>query len=183
MIKLKKYNPCEKQIEYYKSLLEKLCEKPINILYDKQTFITNISRTDLINSDVFKLNNISFNEKGLIILRAEGSFFREEILLCPQMKFYNVQDLYLEGILKRMFAQMQFGFLSEDTSHANFNEICDCIFKSIYSNSLKIKLKYIENSLELFNEVQKTAYINRHLIYGIIYALYDYYNFALKEKD
>ena len=59
-------------------------------------------------------------------------------------------------------------------------EMCNCIFKSIYTNSITLKLKNIKSSLEIFNKLQKSKYINRKIIYGIIYAVYDYYNSTLK---
>ncbi len=182
MIELQKYNPCLDRIKKLEIMLKSIVknDKKIKIKYDNKCFITNVSEGDIVSPDFSGINNGFINDKGLVIFRAEKVFFIDGIMQCPQMKFQAIQDLYLEGITKRMYAQLEFDFFSNGFDNDESIEMCNCIFKSIYTNSITLKLKNIKSSLEIFNKLQKSKYINRKIIYGIIYAVYDYYNSTLK---
>ena len=158
------------------SFLGKLkSNKSIVIKYDKCNFITNLKKTDLTDAINDKINAF-YNEKGILVINASDDFFVNGISQCPQIKNELTNDTYFDGIIKRMFSQIEFEFFKEGEINHNDIRICDNIFKSIYTKSVSIKRDNITQSIEKYNEMQKGGYINKKIIDGIIYSVYDFYN-------
>lgn len=177
MITLPKYNPCEEYINEIKlSFFDKTkSAKKIAVKYDKCKFITNLIKGDMFNV-IIDNANVFYNDRGILVISVLDDFFADGISQCPQIKNKLLNDIYLDGILKRMFSQIEFGFYVSGKISNNEVEICDNIFKSIYSKSIPIKMDNINQSIDKYNVMQKDGYINKKVIDGIIYAVYDYYN-------
>lgn len=179
MVKLEKYNPCLEYIEYLKGVIstEITTLKQVAIKYDKAKFITNLSRDNIIS---FQNAKVTYNEKGLFVVSPDDSFFIGLINKCPSFEFVDIHNLELGGIIKRMYAQIEFGYYCEDEITQDEISICDNIFKSLYTNSTSIKQQQIKLCMDKYNELQVKKYINKKIIDGIIYAAYDLYNSLYK---
>ena len=178
MIDLPKYNPCEEYINDLNiTLSEKIVSnKRLEIRYDKSRFITNLTFDECKLSDLDSVYGCKFSDKGNLIVYPQDIFFIRGINMCPVLDEKEIMDIKLSAIIKRMFAQLEFRFFTEDEVSKKQIEICDNIFKSIYTKSLYLKMKNIEEALQKYNNLQKAGYLNKSVIYGIIYAVYEYYS-------
>ena len=182
MVNLTYYNPCRDRVKYLESILMNRINisKQIKVKYDNENFFTNVLKQNIENYDFLHDEEYFFSGGNLLVFKVESSFFERNIALCPEIELQYIDDLYLEGILKRMYSQIEFGYFTDDFFSIDSIEICDKIFKSIYTKSLSVKIKNIKSSLEIFDKLQKTKYINKKIIYALIYAIYEYYNQTLK---
>jgi len=178
MINLPKYNPCADYIEYLKKhLKDRLCiNKALTIKYDKKCFITNLTSRD-INKKLCVNDFESFiSAKGILIIKPGDDFFKDNIKKCPVIPIQLTNNLFLDSIVKRMYSQISFNFFSINEVNKDEIDLCYSIFKAIYAKSLAIKLGNIKDSIDKFNCIQREKHLNHHIIRGIIYSVYDYFN-------
>lgn len=178
MIKLSYYNPCEKESINLKSYLQKKTENQnISVKFNDSMFITNIKRSD-INIKTFK-NGYSFNEKDFLQIRAGWCFYKKNIRKAPKIKLYSVDDYELSGILKNLYAQIEFGFVSYKPPKNNSIKLLSHVFKSLYTKSPSIKKKNIDMAIEEYNKLKREGKTSIYLIRAMIYMVYDYYHSVL----
>lgn len=181
MIKLEKYNPCEEYIDYLIGVVsnEMKSHKKAVIKYDKAKFVTNLTTENINDFSIYNAE-VFFNDKGFYVVSPLDVFFIKGIDKCPSFNFVNIDDLQLSGIIKRMYAQIEFGFYCDEQLLQDEISICDNIFKAIYTNSISIKKQQIKQCMEKYDELQKQKYVNKKVIDGIIYAVYDLNNSLYK---
>lgn len=178
MQKIKKYNPCEEYIESLKDFFNDnlTLKKDTTFLYENKKIYTNITKEDIAGLELSNIFDYDFLQNGIIVINLPYIFYADKISECPEQGKYLVGDLYYDGIIKRMFAQIEFGFYKEGNISVDEIDICDNIFKSIYSKSLAIKYRNIEIANNKYNSLQKEGRVNKQIIYGIIYSVYSYCN-------
>ncbi|MEX1377560.1 MAG: hypothetical protein AB1Z23_08785 [Eubacteriales bacterium] len=174
MINIDKYNPVQEHIYVLqKQLNEKYHpNKKIDTKYNNKCFISNLSLSDI----KMDKNNYTFNDKGMLFFEADNQFFENRIKVCPVSEYFDTSKMILDSTLKRMYALIDFDYMDNGKLTEEEIDLCDNIFKSIYSKSISIKEKNIKKSIERFNNIQKIKHINKFVIRGVIYSIYEYYN-------
>jgi len=177
MVQIEKYNPCSEYINFLKNILlsNQKSSKSIVIKYDRAAFITNLTCKDIVDFEITG-TRISYNNKGLLVIKPDRDFFVNWIDKCTAFDFVEIDDIQLCSIIKRMYAQIEFGYYSDCEITKNEISICDNIFKAIYTSSESIKRDNINKCVKKYDELQKQGYANKKIIDGIIYAAYDLYN-------
>ncbi|MBN2878190.1 MAG: hypothetical protein JXN65_01030 [Clostridia bacterium] len=175
MVDLPEYNPCkEESIKIKKTLEQTTGIENISVKYNGSFFITNL-RKSYINLNKSK-KNYSFSNKGFLQVRADWCFYKKTIKKVPKVKPYIIEDYELAGIIKSMYAQIDFRFVSYRLPKMINRELIDFIFKSIYSKSSSIKKKNIDMAMAEYNRLKKENKTSIYIIKAIIYMVYDYYN-------
>ena len=178
MIRLNSYNPIN---EYIKRLQKQISVEhsisDVKIKYDNKCFILNLRKEEMQITGAEFAGSYEFSEKGILFIKISDKFYEHSIKLCPVIEYKETSDIKLESILKRMYAIIEFGYISKGELTSEEIDICENIFKSLYTISIKLKEKNITKSIERFNNIQKNnRYINVFTARGIIYSIYEYYN-------
>jgi len=177
MIDLPEYNPCKEESLKIKKMLERTTGlENISVKYTNAFFLTNLRKN---NINLNKLREeYSYNNRGFLQVRAGWYFYKKNIKKAPKVKYYLVDDYELAGMIKSMYAQIEFKFISYRLPGISNKNLINFIFKSIYSKSSSIKKKNIDMALDEYNRLKKESKTSIYIIRAIIYMLYDYYNSA-----